>query len=275
MTISVGKRMKGVRMKRTLRISATLIASAFCAWNGAAQSQTSAVTTQVSASTSSSAPLAPVAWHDPSAKMKLILVGDSTVQGGSGWGPGFELKLKPGIECLNLAKGGRSSKSYRDEGRWAQALALKPTYIILGFSHNDILKGKPERYTTLEEFRANIKRYVDEAKAAGIKIVLMTSLADRKWAADGTFEDSPTLLSYEEATRSVAKEEDVPLIDITKLSTLFYKQKGQKDIDADSAIMKDGKIDFTHLNRQGGLEFGQYVANLTKTTVPDLAPYIE
>ncbi|MDE1161898.1 MAG: rhamnogalacturonan acetylesterase [Acidobacteriaceae bacterium] len=220
------------------------------------------------------APLEKVTWHNPDAKVKLVLVGDSTVQDSSGWGPGFEALLRPDIECLNLAKGGRSSKSFRVEGRWAQALSLKPDYIILGFSHNDIHRDKPERYTTVDEFRANIKRFVDEAKAAGIKPILMTSLGIRRWDKEGHFEDTAALIPYEQATRDVAAEENIPLIDIVKLTTAFYISKGKAAIDTDSPL-RNGKIDNSHLNHQGAMEIGALIAQETKTDVPALAPYIK
>jgi lysophospholipase L1-like esterase len=258
-------------VKKTLLFSAAIVLGIiFCAGVLLAASQTPLDPD----GTPHNAKLDQVMWQVPSAKMKLVLVGDSTVQDSSGWGPGFEAMLKPGIECINLARGGRSSKSYREEGRWAQAISLKPTYIILGFSHNDIHKDKPERYASLEDFRANIKRFVDEAKAAGIKPVLMTSMAERKWDKDGKFEDTAVLMPYEQATRDVAKEEGVPLLDLSKATTDFYIQKGEKAIDADSPL-KNGKIDNSHLNHQGAIEVGQLVAEQAKATVPELAPYIQ
>src|SRR5438477_12971045 len=49
------------------------------------------------------------------AKVRIVLVGDSTVQPSSGWGNGFAARLTGDIECLNLARGGRSSKSFINE----------------------------------------------------------------------------------------------------------------------------------------------------------------
>src|SRR4029078_12480277 len=58
--------------------------------------------------------------------IKIVLVGDSTVQPSSVWGPGFEKMLRPEAKSINWAKGGRSSKSFIDEGWWEKALAEKP-----------------------------------------------------------------------------------------------------------------------------------------------------
>jgi len=57
--------------------------------------------------------------------IRIVLVGDSTVNGEGGWGPGYRAFFGADVEVVNLAKNGRSSKSFRDEGLWASALAAK------------------------------------------------------------------------------------------------------------------------------------------------------
>ena len=64
---------------------------------------------------------------------KIVLAGDSTVTDDSGWGAGFHSVF----DCTNLAKGGRSSRSYRTEGWWDKCLATKPNYLLIQFGHND------------------------------------------------------------------------------------------------------------------------------------------
>src|SRR5947207_1185340 len=46
----------------------------------------------------------------PLPKIKIVLVGDSTVNDNQGWGPGFKKLLRPEAACANLAQNGRSSK---------------------------------------------------------------------------------------------------------------------------------------------------------------------
>jgi lysophospholipase L1-like esterase len=62
----------------------------------------------------------------------------------SGWGPGFCADVVEQVECVNMAKGGRSSGSYRAEGSWAKVMdELKrnadyaSTYVLIQFGHND------------------------------------------------------------------------------------------------------------------------------------------
>ena len=110
---------------------------------------------------------------------KIILVGDSTTAVQGGWGGSFCAEhVTSFAACVNLARGGRSSGSYIAEGSWELALAeaRAPGYvnkwILIQFGHND-QPGKPGRSTDLAtEFPANLRRYVNEARAAGAKPVL-------------------------------------------------------------------------------------------------------
>src|SRR2546430_16256261 len=109
-------------------------------------------------------------------KIKIALVGDSTVTDNAGWGKGFAKCLKEDVECINLSKGGRSSKSFIAEGSWKKALELKPDYVLIQFGHND-QPGHGDRETDLQTtFKQYMTQNVDDVKAAGIKSVLVTSL---------------------------------------------------------------------------------------------------
>src|ERR1035441_4427656 len=109
--------------------------------------------------------------------LKIVLVGDSTINDEGGWGPGFRDSFGPGVEEVNLALNGRSSKSFREEGHWTPALATKPDYILIQFGHNDVPGKGPDRETDPgTTYRENLARYVDEARAAGAIPVLITSI---------------------------------------------------------------------------------------------------
>jgi lysophospholipase L1-like esterase len=99
--------------------------------------------------------------------IRIMLVGDSTVNDQGGWGPGLRASFGPAVEVVNLALNGRSSKSFRDEGAWAKAIAARPAYILIQFGHNDVAGKGPARETDpATTYRANLERYVEEARAA-------------------------------------------------------------------------------------------------------------
>src|SRR4051794_31505182 len=81
--------------------------------------------------------LVTVRAQNPAPKVRIVLAGDSTTAVGSGWGPGFIKCLTPDVDCINMARGGRSSKSFIHEGLWKKSLELKPDYILIQFGHND------------------------------------------------------------------------------------------------------------------------------------------
>ncbi|MCU1233054.1 MAG: lipolytic enzyme family, partial [Candidatus Solibacter sp.] len=117
--------------------------------------------------------------------VRIVLVGDSTVNDAGGWGPGFRSSFNRDVEIVNLAKNGRSSKSFRDEGLWAPATKNKPDYVLIQFGHNDGPGKGPERETDPKTtFRENMARYVDEARAAGAQPVLVTSIVRRNFTDD-------------------------------------------------------------------------------------------
>lgn len=153
---------------------------------------------------------------------KIILVGDSTMAPHSGWGGAFcSRHVKSSVACLNAGRGGRSTRSYRQEGGWDIALAeakvpgYRGIWVLIQFAHND-QSSKSERWTDeTTEFPANLRRLVEEVRAAGATPVLVTPLTRREFK-DGKLRN--TLASWSDQVRGVAKAMDVPLVDLNALS---------------------------------------------------------
>lgn len=161
---------------------------------------------------------------------KIILVGDSTMAPHSGWGGAFcAHHVKSSVACLNAGRGGRSTRSYRQEGSWDIALAeakvpgYRGTWVLIQFAHND-QSSKSERWTDeTTEFPANLRRFVEEVRAAGATPVLVTPLTRREFR-DGKLRN--TLASWSDQIRGVAKAMDVPLVDLNALSAAQAQDMG-------------------------------------------------
>ncbi|WP_430523905.1 rhamnogalacturonan acetylesterase [Stenotrophomonas bentonitica] len=161
---------------------------------------------------------------------KIVLVGDSTTAVQGGWGPAFCARhVTSFLTCTNLARGGRSTYNYRAEGSWALAEAemrmpgYAQTWVLIQFGHND-QPGKPGRSTDLQrEFPDNLRRYVREVRAAGAQPVLLTPLTRRQFA-DGVLIDD--LAPWAEAVRTVARELEVPLVDLHARSRAVVQALG-------------------------------------------------
>jgi lysophospholipase L1-like esterase len=196
--------------------------------------------------------------------MKIVLVGDSTVNDEGGWGEGFRATLIEGIspppEVINLAKNGRSSKSFRDEGLWAPALAAKPDFILIQFGHNDEPGKGPERETgPTTTYRANMIRYVEEARAAGATPILVTSIVRRNFDPVGKIKRDH-MVPYVEEVRKIAQEKKVLLIDLYAITLAQAEALPASERERLNAVTKDGKTDTTHLGPKGRSEIGAIAA---------------
>ncbi len=160
----------------------------------------------------------------------------------------------------DAAVSGRSSKSFRDEGRWTPIQeALKPgDFVFIQFGHNDQKKDDPKRstdpYTTYTE---QLKRYVAETRATGATPLLLTPINRNSWETPKKHINS--LGDYPDAVRKLARDENIDLIDMHKLTHRYYQKLGQEratrlfiTLPANLyPVYPEGKSDNTHLREQG------------------------
>jgi quinoprotein glucose dehydrogenase len=240
-----------------------------------------------------------VAFALPPAAVRIILVGDSTIAVKSGWGPGFCADVASEVTCVNMAKGGRSSSSYRAEGSWDKVMdelkrnsEFQSTYVLIQFGHND-QPGKPGRSTDLAtEFPANLRRYVEEVKSTGAMPVLITPLTRRAFRS-GKLENS--LEPWADATRKIGVEQGIPVLELNADSVAAVEKMGPAEANtlamgppptavAQSASSGDSvavpkatgaDFDYTHLGAKGSAFFARMVAGELVQAVPDLRPYFK
>ncbi len=206
---------------------------------------------------------------------RVILVGDSTVTDRSGWGQGFRQLVAPDIEIVNTARGGRSSKSFRDEGHWAAALAERGDYYLIQFGHNDQPGKGPARETDpATTYPETLARYVAEVRALGAQPILVTSLARREFDPWRPGRIGGTLAPYVEAARRIAAEHDVPLIDLYARSVELCEQLGPEACEQFNARTDTG-VDRTHLDAASSLVFARLVIDELRHAVPALAPHLQ
>jgi lysophospholipase L1-like esterase len=203
--------------------------------------------------------------------IRIAMVGDSTMASYPnppkdrpdlhGWGQVFGAFFTNRVEILNFAASGRSTKSFMAEKRWAKVLAVKPDYVFIQFGHND---QKDKTLAPEEGYRDYLIRYIEEAKKAGIKPVLITPVARRTF--DKTGKPTTSLTPFAEATRKVAKEKGVPVIDLHQLSFELYGKLGDKG----SADFSPSATDRTHFSKKGATAVAALVAKAIPDAVPEL-----
>ena len=228
--------------------------------------------------------------------VRFILVGDSTMATASGYGDAFCARVIRGDTCINLAKGGRSSGSFRAEGRWDEVQGLlkggaayRATYVLIQFGHND-QPGKPGRSTDLKtEFPVNMARYVDEVKELNATPVLVTPLTRRSFK-DGKLENN--LQPWADVIRSVAATKKVPLLDLNADSVAAVQAMGADEADTLAVAPKPpaapapapgstatvepqgaakSAFDYTHVGAKGAAYFARMVEREIKAAIPAIA----
>jgi lysophospholipase L1-like esterase len=208
-------------------------------------------------------------------KVRIVLVGDSTVTDASGWGAGFAQLLGPQVRCINMARSGRSSKSYINEGHWQKALEQKPDYVLIQFGHNDMPGKGPERETDPQTtYPQYLARYIDESRAAGARPILITSMTRRLFNKEGKIRSN--LVPYALAASKAAQEKKVPLVDLHARSIELLDKMGPREATALNPATKDPKKpDLTHLSAKGSEVMAKLVADELRKVEPQLTKYFK
>lgn len=206
----------------------------------------------------------------------IVLVGDSTVTDTAGWGGAFAELLAPTAVCKNHAKGGASTKSYYASNLWKGALAEKPDFVLIQFGHNDMPGKGPHRETdAATTYRDNLKQMIREVREVGGKPIIVTSLVRRIYMADGSLQKE--LAPYSEAAQAVAKEVQVPVVDLFARSIELHERMGREATERFGPPHKKfkGKFDGTHVAGDGAKQIAQLVADELRRVAPDLAKHLK
>ena len=221
-------------------------------------------------------------------EITIWLCGDSTMSikekkayPETGWGMPFVYFWDSTVVVENLAKNGRSTSSFRNEGLWKKVLdnANEGDYVFIQFGHNDEVSTK-KTYTTEAEFKNNLKQYVTEARSKKTTPILFTPMARRKFDAAGKIEGTHDV--YSQIVRDVAKDEKVLLFDMDKITQQLYQQFGIENSKllflqlrpGEHPNYPDGKEDNTHFSELGARLIAQLVLAEIKRHVPALADRI-
>jgi lysophospholipase L1-like esterase len=233
--------------------------------------------------------LALLAFTAPTRRTKVYLIGDSTcaikevrAYPETGWGMPFAYFFDSTIEVDNRAKNGRSTRTFISEGLW-QPVAdnlQEGDYVFIQFGHNDESKEKTDRYTTPEQYTANLVRFVTETRAHKAIPVLLTPVSRRKFDNEGRAVETHEV--YAPLVRAVAQEQHVPLIEMDEKTKALYQQFGPEYSKmlflqlekGEHPNYPDGKIDNTHYTELGARKVAQIVLQGVRELNLDLATHI-
>ncbi len=211
-----------------------------------------------------------------SQRVRVVLIGDSTVKNGRGngdgglWGWGnalatfFDLSK---VEIENHALGGRSSRTYLTEGLWEKALErIRPgDYVLMQFGHNDggsmfdgdrpraSIKGNGEetkegmvngKSETVHSFGWYLRKYCADAKAKGAIPIVLSQVPRNRW------EDGKVIRAradYGKWGAEAAEDSGAFFIDLNEIVAKHYEEMGPQKVGSELFTEKD----WTHTTQSG------------------------
>lgn len=194
-----------------------------------------------------------------------------------GWGEMLQEFFSPDVKVVNYARGGRSSRSFCEEGLWEKVKSnLKPgDYVFIQFAHNDEKEqgkdGADGRGTApWTTYKSYLEKYADETKALGGNPIFITPIIRRYFTKGGTISPKgchdlstapdDSTLNYVRVMKHVAREKHIPLIDITALTKRFAEQLGETTTVKCIYVPTDG----THTQATGAACYAQLTAQELK-----------
>ena len=217
----------------------------------------------------------------------VFLCGNSTVvdqedEPWASWGQMITRWFTPQVAIANYAESGLSCTTFLAQLRLDKILTqLKPgDYVIVEFGHNDE-KEKKTGDGAWYSYSRNLKIFADRVREAGGNIIFCTPTA-RRFFNDDHKTIKNTHGDYPEAMKTVARRENVPVIDLTAMSTAFYEALGEEGskrslvhYPANTFSGQDKPLaDNTHFNPYGASEIAKMVVMGLKQIQSPLVSYL-
>ena len=188
----------------------------------------------------------------------LYIVGDSTLKSDAplrGWGQELGAFFDSNkINVVNRAIGGRSSRTFQNEGRWDKVLAeLKPVdFVIIQFGHNDVgkyddpaakerpsLHGEGEETVevtkkdgtkeTVHTFGWYMRQYGNDARAKGATVIFCSMVPHKDWENGKIIrKESETFVKW---TENAAKATGAAYINLNEIVALEFEKLGAEKVE--------------------------------------------
>jgi lysophospholipase L1-like esterase len=200
--------------------------------------------------------------------LTLGLIGDSTVASTYGWGPALAAQFNDQVTVLNYAKNGATLDSLSK--RLDVLIGQKPDYILIQFGHNDMKRYDAKAYS------AKLKAYVERITRGGSNAIVLSSVTRRNFDENGKI--SPRIMkggrslpAFAQSARAVAKEANVPFIDLHSISVAHHNQIGPEA----SAAYNFNEDDTTHFSKKGAMAIADLIIKELKAVAPELVAHLK
>jgi lysophospholipase L1-like esterase len=215
----------------------------------------------------------------------IYLAGDSTVvdqdkEPWAAWGQMLPSFFNRSISVANNAESGETIRSFVGENRLRKVMSTirKGDYLFIQFAHNDQKPGAG--FVSIPDYKDELRSYIKQSRDHGATPVLITSMNRRKF--DGTGHIEATLAGYPEATRQIAGEQAVSLLDLNAMSKTLFEAMGEDGTlkvfvhyPANTFPGQDVELkDDTHFNSYGAYELARCLIKSIQDQRLPLATYL-
>ena len=274
----VNKRSPGINLKDTVRLNPREIG--VCNWDDKLTLEFTGDAPAVESIT-----IRPV--EDSDNVTTLFYCGDSTVvdqaeEPWASWGQIIPAYFDSNIAVSNQAESGQRTSSFFASKRYEKVLSMaKPgDYVFVEFGHNDE-KDKGAGSGAYYNYAHNLKIFVDRARQKGLNVVFLTPTARRSFDENG--KNKNTHGDYPKAMKEVAARENVPVIDITDMTTTLYESLGVEGSKKALVHYPAGTFkgqdkdlaDNTHFNTYGATQVAKCVREGIAEKLPELAKHLK
>mgnify|MGYP001027093442 FL=1 len=223
----------------------------------------------------------------------LFTIGDSTVKntdkeedGMWGWGSVIEQYFDTAkITVDNQGRGGRSSRTYLDEGLWDKVYeALQPgDFVMMQFGHNDggpintdkargTIPGSDDRtqvlkmentgrYQLIYTYGWYLRKFIMDAKERGAIPIVLSHVPRNQWDADSSIKRNNT--GYGLWAREAAEQAGAYFIDLNEISAAKFEKMNREDVNTYF------KNDHTHSSLKGArLNAESIIEGLKNSDIP-------
>jgi rhamnogalacturonan acetylesterase len=214
---------------------------------------------------------------EPEGPPTLWLIGDSTMQNGSGkgesglWGWGAPIAAmfdRTNLGVKNCARGGRSSRTFLTEGLWDKVLREMQSgdFVMMQFGHNDggplsgpkarasikgngdatqeVMREDSDRKEAVHSYGWYLRRYIADTEAKGAIPIVLSPIPRNIWK-DGKVARASN--DYGKWAAEAAKAGGAFFIDLNEIVARHYEAEGPEKVLAQYFTAKD----HTHTNAAG------------------------
>lgn|GEM_PF-550893 len=248
-------------------------------------------------------------------KPVIYLLGDSTVETTkednyprAGWGKMFYTYFKGSDQAVianlglsnnisatqykmetitieNHSKSGASTKTVIEKGIFENIKKCLKSgdYVIIQLGHNDAKSNYPEKYTTIKQYKANLRSFIKACRKKGAICILVSPIPRYGFTDSGECKEN--FKKYRKAMKSVAEEYNVAYIELGEAMeeylTFIGPVKSQNLYMMFSAkkykAYPEGLTDKTHLSVKGAKCTAKILVNLicSNSKTKKLAGYLK